>query len=424
LFAGIPLTDPELSHSFTVVSAHNPSRLNWATLAAVDTLVILMGGKHLPEIVRHLQHQGQPPQHPVAIVQWAGWDRQQIWVGTLADIVNQTTGVLLSPAVIVVGRVVNLRSVFSDEGSALPAWSMASPSQSLWSSAMMSELSPKQPMLSSLPLMGKTVLITQSASQSGSFSDRLHSLGARVLEMPALEIRPPSSWAPLDGALADLDRYDWVILTSANGVAGFMDRLGHHGRDARALHTLKIAVVGRKTASSLQQYGLQPDFIPPDFVADTLADQFPDKDNLAGTTILFPRVETGGREILVTQLTAKGATVVEVPAYQSQCPAAMDPKIVDALCHQAIDVITFASSKTVTHFCHLFQQALASEAHGPQSQDWQLYLQAICLASIGPQTSETCRQLLGRVDLEAREYTLEGLAQGLVDYFANLVPCS
>ena len=136
--------------------------------------------------------------------------------------------------------------------------------------------------------------------------------GLHVIEMPTLEIGPPSSWAALDRSIAHLSDFDWLILTSTNGVSYFFERLGILGKDARALTGLKIAVVGEKTAASLKQYLLQPDFVPPQFVADSLVAAFPEE--LAGKKVLFPRVETGGREILVKELIAKGAEVVEVAA--------------------------------------------------------------------------------------------------------------
>ena len=415
LLAGIPLTATGVSSGFTVVSAHNPSGLDWLTLAKLETLVMLMGGKHLPEIVAHLQHHGHNPQRPVAIIRSGGWENQQVWVGTLATIVAQTQGVSLSPAVIVVGNVVTLRSAFA---ASLPTslGALTAPSRRLASVPTMTSVA-ATPLNSADPLQGKTIVVTRSASQSQTFSDRLRSAGAMVLEVPALEIGPPSSWAPLDQAIATLDQFNWLILTSANGVTGFMDRLHHQGRDARSLGGLKIAVVGRKTASCLRQRGLEPDFIPPNYVADALADQFPDKTQLAGAQLLFPRVETGGRDVLVAQLTVQGANVVEVPAYESRCPAAMDPNIVSALNRHEVDGITFASSKTVRNFSQLLRQAGSPPTQGGSPPDWQQCLTATCLASIGPQTSQACIQYLGRVDLEAKEYTLEGLAEALIDHF-------
>lgn len=217
--------------------------------------------------------------------------------------------------------------------------------------------------------------------------------------MPALEIGPPSNWQALDNAIANLSDFNWLILTSTNGVDYFFERLGTQGKDARALAGVKIAMVGEKTAQSLKQRSLQPDFIPPDFVADSLVEHFPEP--LSGKKILFPRVETGGREVLVKELSAKGAEVIEVAAYQSRCPVAIAPAALDALQRRAVDVITFASSKTVQCFCQLL------EAHSGAILD------GVCIASIGPQTSKTCVSLLGRVDVEAEEYTLEGLLKSL-----------
>jgi uroporphyrinogen III methyltransferase/synthase len=269
-------------------------------------------------------------------------------------------------------------------------------------------LNPQLPML---PLTGKTILVTRAAQQSSQFTKLLRSEGATVIEMPALEIRPPSSWEGLDRAIAHLGDFQWLILTSANGVEYFWERLVTLGKDARSLAGVKIAVVGQKTAASLKQKGLQPDFIPPDFVADSLIENFPE--SLAAQKVLFPRVETGGREVLVQELTARGAKVVEVAAYQSGCPVQISPEAWQALQQQAVDIVTFASSKTVQNFYQLVESACSSY---PQITIESL-LKKVCIASIGPQTSATCRQLLGRVDVEAQEYTLEGLTKAIVQKY-------
>ncbi|MGK7888927.1 MAG: uroporphyrinogen-III synthase [Leptolyngbyaceae cyanobacterium] len=279
----------------------------------------------------------------------------------------------------------------------------------------------------SLPLAGQTILVTRSAGQSGAFRDRLQTQGAAVVEMPALEIGPPSSWAALDGAIATLPTFDWLILTSANGVNAVFDRLQHHGSASPLLGSIKIAVVGKKTAQSLRQRGYEPDFVPPNFVADSLIRHFPDVDQLAQMRLLFPRVETGGREVLVKELTAQGATVVEVPAYQSRCPSTIAPDALAALQANTIDAIAFASSKTVRCFYQLLSNASTPDPatsapseqqrthpDGQPSFDLQSLLDSVCIASIGPQTSLTCQELFGRVDVEATEYTLEGLTDSLI----------
>lgn len=378
LLAGIPLTEKDLSRCFTVLTGHQPDLLDWEALARIDTLVILMGGRSLAKIVQNLRDYGRYSEEPVAIIKNCSRPQQQIFRGTLTDIVEKTRGMSLSPAVIIIGKVVALADRFQQSPS------------------------------SSLPLTGKNVLMTRSAEQSSKFRDLLQQKGANILEMPALEIMPPSSWADLDKAIANLASFDWLILTSANGVNYFCDRLANQGKDARTLAGIKIAVVGKKTAASLQQKNLQPDFIPPDFVADSLVANFPEE--LTQQKILFPRVETGGREVLVKELTAKGAEVVEVAAYQSSCPQNIDSNSWQALQDKQIDIITFASSKTVKNFAQLIEQELNNLNNHLTLQS---ILNNVCIASIGPQTSKTCQELFGRVDIEAKEYTLEGLTNAI-----------
>ncbi|MCY7367016.1 MAG: uroporphyrinogen-III C-methyltransferase [Chamaesiphon sp.] len=378
LLAGIPLTDPVLSRGFAVVTAHLPDDLDWDALARMPTVVILMGARQLDQVVAQLLKHNRPANTPIAIIRWAGTPQQQIWVSDLAQVIAETAGLELSPAVIIVGQVVRLRTYLT-----------SGMSNSVIENASNSTF-----------LAGKTVLVTRASGQASEFSELLRSHGAKVLELPTLEIVPPSSWDDLDRAINHITDFDWLILTSTNGVDAFFARLQQAGKDSRALAGVKIAVVGQKTAKSLQQHGIKPDFIPPDFIADALVANFPESP--AGQRILFPRVETGGREVLVKELTDLGAIVVEVAGYQSRCPDSINPTGLNSLQQQEIDIITFASSKTVKHFCQLIGTSLPS---GWQDQ--------LCIASIGPQTSATCRELLGKVDIEATEYTLPGLVAAL-----------
>jgi uroporphyrin-III C-methyltransferase len=109
LLAGIPLTDNLLSRCFAVCTAHEPETLNWEALASLETLVILMGGKNLPEIIHQLIKYRKPHFTPIAIIRWAGTPSQEVWTGELGNILQQTTGLSLSPAVIVIGEIVRLR---------------------------------------------------------------------------------------------------------------------------------------------------------------------------------------------------------------------------------------------------------------------------------------------------------------------------
>jgi len=222
-------------------------------------------------------------------------------------------------------------------------------------------------------LENKTVLVTRAANQAKTFRTLLEKQGANVIEMAALEIRPPSTWEGLDQAILELSSFDWLILTSANGVKYFFERLEKLNISRATLNALKIAVVGKKTATVIEKQGVKPTFIPPNFVADSLVSSFPD--SLSGQKILVPRVESGGREVLIDEFKKQNAEVIAVAAYQSCCPEKANPIAVQALQENQVDIL---------------------------------------IASIGPQTSQTCQVLLGRCDMEAQEYTLEGLVNCLV----------
>ena len=129
---------------------------------------------------------------------------------------------------------------------------------------------------------------------------------------------------------------------------------------------------------------------------------------LGGLKLLFPRVETGGRDVLVNECSAQGATVTEVAAYESGCPETMSADAVLALQQRQVNVVTFASSKTVRHFKQLMMAQFGN--------NWMELMEGVAIASIGPQTTKTCHEDLGRVDIKATNYTLEGLIDALAEW--------
>jgi uroporphyrinogen III methyltransferase/synthase len=126
-------------------------------------------------------------------------------------------------------------------------------------------------------------------------------------------------------------------------------------------------------------------------------------------------VETGGREVLVKELTAQGAEILEVAAYQSACPDKIAPEAWEALQQKRVDIITFASSKTVRHFYQLIEKALVANSTVTLHE----LLKDTCIASIGPQTSKDCYELFARVDVEAKEFTLDGLTQAIAKWIVE-----
>src|SRR5579859_6341351 len=75
------------------------------------------------------------------------------------------------------------------------------------------------------PLSGIRVLVGRARHQAGALSTELRKRGADVIEIPFIEIHKPKSFQPLDTALKNLGTYDWLILTSVNGVEAMWERL-------------------------------------------------------------------------------------------------------------------------------------------------------------------------------------------------------
>lgn len=250
------------------------------------------------------------------------------------------------------------------------------------------------------PLAGCTIAVTRAEQQLGEARRLFAQAGATVIDLPALVIGQPDSWGPLDDALAELEDFHWVVFSSANGVEAVQQRLSRHGGSLAHRPTgLKIAAVGRKTAALLAELGAPADFVPPAFVADSLIEHFPVSG--WGLRLLLPRVQSGGRTVLAEAFAKAGARVVEVAAYETRCPEALPTATLQAIELGRLDAMTFSSGKTVSHTAALLERSFG--------EGWPQRLEGVRIVSIGPQTSERCRLVLGRVDEEADPHDLEGL---------------
>ncbi len=249
------------------------------------------------------------------------------------------------------------------------------------------------------PLLGKRVLITRARDQAGALVDRLAELGAEPIEFPTIQIIPPQDFGPLDAAIGRLPAYDWVIFTSVNGVAFFWERLAATGKNARALDHAQIGAIGPATAQALMQCGLRVHFTPTQFIAESILDTI---GNVAGKRILLPRADIA-REALADGLRKRGALVDEIAAYRT-VPARLSPDLRDAVLGGRIDIATFTSSSTVRNFVHALGGIDPAEA-----------LRGAQIACIGPITAQTARELGLRVDIIAKEHTIEGLVKAIVE---------
>ena len=229
------------------------------------------------------------------------------------------------------------------------------------------------------PLTGRTILVTRARHQAGALAERLRALGAQVLEIPAIAIVPPESYAALDAALRNVSQYQWLIVTSANGAVALAERMSQQGIEPQAFAHLKIAAVGSSTAQALREIGLEVAVTPREYVAESLMDALGDQ--VQGQSVLLVRAAVA-RDVIPDALRARGATVDVVDAYQTVIPAesVAQTRTIFRSGSAAPDAATFTSSSTVTNFLHLLQEA---------GVDLAKTMRAI---SIGPITSRTLRE--------------------------------
>ena len=371
-YAGIPVTHRDYASSVAFVTGHSAalgqdSNIHWEHLAtAVDTLVVYMGVAHLSQIVERLLTHGRSPQTPVSLVRVGTTPQQYVVQGTLADIAEKTAAVQLkSPAVIVIGEVNQLRA------------------QLRW--------------FDTKPLFGKRILVTRARAQASEFADLLEANGAEVIQFPTIEIHP----IDIDPvAIPTPKESDWVIFTSVNAVEIFFERLREIGLDARAFGTSKICAVGPKTVEALNRIGIYPDFVPSNARGSVVAAEIED---VQGKTILLPRAKIATPD-LPNGLRKRGARVEEIPIYDTVKVQNESSQIIEAeLLEGRIDFVTFTSSSTVLNFLEMFPTRTAKEL-----------LTNVQVAVIGPTTEATATQHGVRVDVVAKEASIESLVEAIL----------
>lgn len=250
------------------------------------------------------------------------------------------------------------------------------------------------------PLRGKRIVITRAHKQAEGLSLLLRGYGAEVIEAPVIEIRPPDSFEALDEALNNILQYDWLILTSVNGVEALFSRLEPLGLSVDSLQHLKIAAIGPATEERIQDHGLVVDLVPPRYVAEEVVQML--RKQVKGERVLLVRAKVA-RDVIPEELRHAGARVDVVDAYQTVIPAGAKERLLEVFAGGAPDAITFTSSSTVKNFLSV---VLGTEIPAK--------LAKTKFASIGPVTSETLREYALPVHVEADEFTMDGLAQALV----------
>ena len=263
-----------------------------------------------------------------------------------------------------------------------------------------------------LLLLNRTILITRARAQAEEFARRLEEYGARVIQCPMIEIVEPDSYEPLDEAIGNLYGYDWLILTSTNGVDHFLRRLRCNGIDASALDELRVCAIGERTVKALREASIHVDVVPEDFKAEgvfrALETYLGGREKLQGQVFLLPRA-TAARDYLPRELEKAGARVDSVAAYRTIRPQNLDRARIEAmLAGGAVDCIAFTSSSTVINFAQLFD-----------TTDLRGLLAGVNIACIGDITGQTAIRYNLQPDIQPAEFTTLALARAIADFYSR-----
>ena len=382
-YAGIPVTHRNVATNVAFITGHESektegsARVNWDIIGkSCDTLVIYMGIKNLPTIAQRLLDSGRDPQTPAAIIRRGTYPSQFTVSGILENIAQLAEEQQITPpALIVIGNVVALREEL--------AW------------------------FDRRPLFGQKVLVTRNTTSEGKFTKLLEAEGAEVLSFPTIEIAEIENNPRLDRALNDLADYDYLLFTSCNAVDMFFQRLFQLGHDMRALHTMKIAAIGKPSLEKLQNYHLNADLLPPVSTSESLVDELIASEFIAEKCILFP-CSSLATPTTAERLRQAGAEIDDIPIYENRvAPIASDrvEQMKARILNGELDWISFTSSSTVTNFLEILGTGFVVE-----------HREKFSIASIGPVTTKTLEQNKLAPDITADEHTFQGLVAAIKNY--------
>ena len=372
--AGIPVTHRGIGRSVAIVTGQtcdgDLEGVDWEGISrSCDTLVVLMGGTRMGEIVEKLVAGGRSPLEPAAAISWGSTGRQatvRTELGSLESKANEAG--LTSPLLLVVGKVVEL-------GQRL-AWR------------------------EKLPLHGKRVLTLRDPRQARSLCLKLADLGASVRNVPA--VRMVEHWDPAQDRVVERIRdFDWAIFTSPNAVTFFLDRLMERGKDARDLGSCRIAAIGPGTGKALAARGLRADLIPENHTTQGLMEALTNV-CLGGGHVLLCRSNLASPH-LADFLRQRGAEVEEVHPYRTEIAHHPDASLIRSLKRSEVDVILFTSPSTVDGLLALLNRRKE-------------LLTGVVLGCIGPVTDKRAREWGLAVSFTAKDHSEDGLVEALLEH--------
>ncbi|MBI5943312.1 MAG: uroporphyrinogen-III synthase [Chloroflexi bacterium] len=255
------------------------------------------------------------------------------------------------------------------------------------------------------------ILISRPRAQADDFADKLRSAGFEPILFPVIEICPIENNTELENAIRNIEKYAWVAFTSVNAVNVVFNVIASEAKQSprvlgRLLRTeerrprndsaTKVAAIGPKTADALRKHGLEPDFIPDEYIGEALMSGL---GNVQGKWFLLPRAEIARAE-LPEAISKAGGIAHEIIVYRT-LPASIDMDGLTAL-KSGVDVITFTSASTVENFFAICTQNGLDPLSLPNNP---------LVACIGPITEQAAREAGFQNLIVAKEYTTDGLLE-------------
>lgn len=259
------------------------------------------------------------------------------------------------------------------------------------------------------PLDGRRILVTRPGEGAARMGGMLEGLGARAVIAPTIRICEPEDWAPLDASIREIQEYDCVIFTSANGPKYLAKRFESLGVDSQTLPAkTPLLAIGPATAAAMERHLRKaPAKVAKRYEAEGVIALLEDE-KVSGRRVLLPRAQEG-REAIPKALLEMGALVDDVAAYRTT-PVGREA-LRDAFGEieaGKIDMLTFASPSALDSF--------VKAAGEERARKW---MKSARVASIGPATTAAAREWGVAPDMEAEESTIPGMTRAIVSFYRN-----
>ncbi|MEK4028636.1 uroporphyrinogen-III synthase [Pseudobacillus sp. FSL P4-0506] len=251
------------------------------------------------------------------------------------------------------------------------------------------------------PLAGKHVLVTRPRGQAASFIDKIETAGGIVHFVPLIAFQSFSDDREEEW-LQQLSTYDWIILTSKNGVDFFFQQLKNRNIDRTVIRG-RFAAIGTKTAAVLQNYGFHAEYIPEKFSADQFVEEITGG-RFEAKKVLIPKGNLA-RTAIADALREKGMTADEWIVYETYFPEEANQQLIDLLVTNKADILTFTSPSAVRHFMKAIKEV------GMHT------LEHSVVACIGPVTKKEADRFGLHTQICPEVYTSESLAEAIARYF-------